>query len=420
MSITISPKIDGSPLVPATKTGFRTALQETGRLPPVTILVTPIDGGRSKILLDRFLSYSFSSSILIPVDTFEFTYSAPDDPRPVIDYIKEGDLVTLYANGTALSTGIIDTIDIQTDTTAGERVTVTGRDLMCQLEDQDAVSADQKQIFANSITLQGIIRALTESTRIPSSPILRRVSNRPYFFATEPGESKLAALQRHLESLNALAWMDGVGRLIIGKPDFASPRVGEVILTKSFPDDNNALDMRAVFSASTIPNLILPIWTGQESVQTRVKATNSLANRAHGPARLRAAGHIVSKSVVVSNTLSGAAQDLAAVNTLRQAGQAVGAGNSTILEAYGKRELAKYNHKELIVHATVPGHYTASGTPYQTDQNHYVSYERAGVNKEMYLFQVVYTLNEDTGQRTQLSFCNKGTMVADAQSVRSS
>lgn len=423
MSITIKKTLNGFPSVPASKVGFQTALRETGRLPGVTLLLTPVQPSdelprREKIILDRFLSYSFTSSILIPVDTFEFTYAAPDDPRPIPSYIKEGDLVTLYANGTAVSTGIIDSLDIVTDPTAGERVTISGRDLLGQFEDQDAVSADSKQVYGDKITLDGILAELTKGTRIPSKPILRRVSTKPYLFATEPGESKLAALQRHLESLNALSWMTGTGRLVIGKPDYSSARVGEVICTRSFPQENNCLDMRAIFASTTIPNLILPIWTGQETVQERVKITNALFNRAKGPRRLRRAGHVVSKSVVVSNVLSGAAQDLAAVNALLEAGAAVGAGNSTILEAYGKREMAKYNHKELIIQATVPGHYTAGGKPYQTDQNHYVSYERAGINKEMYLFQVSYSLNEETGQRTSLSFCNKGTIVADAQSVK--
>lgn len=412
MTVSIKPKLDGQQFSPVTKGGIQKQLALTGRLPPVSLFISPIDGGRSPVSIDRFLSYGFSSSILIPVDTFEFTYTAPDDSRPVNSYIKEGDLVTLYANDIAISTGIIDVVDIITDPSFGERVTVTGRDLLSQFEDQDAVGVDDKPIWANQVSLSGILDRLIKNTRIQKYE-LKRVSNKPYLFATEPGETKLSALQRHLEFLNALSWVSGTGRLIIGKPNFAQKRSGDLVCSKTSPAKNNTLSMRAMFASTSIPNRVIPIWTGQEFVQDKV-AEQALKNRASGPSRLLKAGHILTKSVTVSTAMGNSPQDLAEVNKLQAAASAPGPGNSNILQAYGKRELAKYNHKELIVECEVPGHYNENGEPYQVDQVYYVEYERADIAKEMYLFQVQYSLNDDIGQRTRLYLCNKGTIVADA------
>ena len=59
-----------------------TALQEQmdrdGRLPPVRLIIKPLDN-RQSIVIEDFLSYQFSSSIMVPVDTFSFTFAAPDD-----------------------------------------------------------------------------------------------------------------------------------------------------------------------------------------------------------------------------------------------------------------------------------------------------------------------------------------------------
>jgi prophage tail gpP-like protein len=81
----------------------------------VTLRITPIDGGRPTVFLDKFLTYEFSSNLLVPVDSFSFTYVAPESDTPVSDQIKEGDVITLYANNLAISTGIIDQVDIEVD-----------------------------------------------------------------------------------------------------------------------------------------------------------------------------------------------------------------------------------------------------------------------------------------------------------------
>lgn len=406
--------LEGSGFTLDTTGGVVSQLEKTGRLPPVTLQITPIENDRAQFTLDNFLSYGFNSNILVPVDTFEFTFTAPNDPRPFYSYVKEGDIVTLYANNRALSTGIIDALDIITDNNGGERVTVSGRDLMGQLEDHDAVSADDQQLWSNSSTMEAICTKLISNTRIQSFNIGPQVSKKAWLFATEPGESKLNALRRHLEFLNCLAWMGPTGRLLIDRPDFAQAKSGNLILSKSDPSRNNVLDISVAYNSTTIPNRILPLWSGQESVQTRVKG-QALFNAAQGPSRLYKAGHRVTRSMVTSTALGSSAQDLASVNTIRNASTQSSPADSNILNAYAKREFAAQNHKERIVSCTVKGHYNENGQPYMPNQVYFVDYERGSVNGEMYLFSVSYSLNEDGGQITNLQLCNKYTIVADTK-----
>jgi prophage tail gpP-like protein len=386
--------------------GVKKLVESTGRLPPVSLIATPLDNS-GRLTLERFLTYKYSSSILIPVDTFEFTFVAPDDDQPFNKRVKDGDIVSLLGAGDALSTGIVDLVDLEVDDQFGEKVQINGRDLMGQFEDQDAISIDDKPIWANKLTIDGVARRLMENTRIRNV----RVQDAPakaYLFATEPGESKLAALQRFLEPLNCLAWMDPDGTLVVGRPNMAQPALGRLYLSKT-RRDSNVISMKATRNATSIPNIVLPIWSGQETVQDRVKAEQRLYNAAPGPTRLRKQGHRVPKCVVVSAPNGADAQELAGVNRI------VVAGGSNILQAYAKREIARQNIKELLVQAVVPGHYNENGQPYRPDQVYKIEFDRGDVDENMYLYQVEYQLDESKGQRTVLFFCRLGTIVSDVR-----
>ena len=54
--------------------GIKSLLEKAGRLPPVSLKIKPIETFSLPVpAMDRFLSYRFSSSVLVPVDSFEFT-----------------------------------------------------------------------------------------------------------------------------------------------------------------------------------------------------------------------------------------------------------------------------------------------------------------------------------------------------------
>lgn len=397
------------------------SIEDNGRFPPVSLSIKPLENisrnpkgdgvigsalGVQNISIDRFISYNFSSSILIPVDTFTFEFVAPDGPA-LPDVIKDGDIAVISANGVTISTGIVDLSEVETNDDGGEKGIVSGRDLMSQLEDQDAISLDSTPIWANSFTVINGVRKLLDNTRITSILPKGEVPQSTYLLATEPGESKLAALQRFLEPLNCVAWMAADGTLLIGKPDMAQKPKGMLILSKS-KRVSNVLSMRATRSSTSIPNAMVPVWVGQESVVDRVPTSQVLLNASEGPSRLFKLGHRVPKSVIVSTPIATDPQGLSSVNALK-------AGGANLLQSYAKRELARANVQELIVQAVVPGHFNDEGEPFVTDTIYYIEYDRGKVFENMYLYQCDYELTESGGQKTNLWFCKLGRIVADTR-----
>lgn len=403
MTITITPKTDNTINSTLLEGGIQRTLDLTGRLPPVSLVVTPIDGNES-VHLDRFLSYQFSSSILIPVDTFSFNFSSPD-ADPLYKHVKDGDIITLFGNDVPLSTGIIDAVDTETDEQFGEKNEIPGRDLMSQLEDQDAISIQDTPIWGNSVPIGQVITSLITNTRVKGFR-LQSAPSGSYLFATEPGESKLAALQRYLEPLNCLAWMDPNGTMVVGRPNMSQSPVGTFFVQRS-ARRSNCTSIKVIRSATSIANIIVPIWSGQENVTDRVPIGQRVYNAAQGPKRLRLNGHRVPKTVVVSTPQANSPQGLSDINLFK-------AASGNLLQAHAKREIARANQKELIAQVVVPGHYNESGQPYRIDTVYRVQYDRAILDENMYLFQVEYSADEN-GQRTSLYFCRLGTIVSDVR-----
>jgi prophage tail gpP-like protein len=409
MSIKITPKLDGLVFAPVKAGGVKQQLEKSGRLPPVQLKVTPIDS-RTSFIVDRFLSYEFSSSMIVPVDTFTFTY-IPAPLARAYDQVKEGDIVQLFANGTLLSTGLIDEVNIEVDAQFGEKVTISGRDLLCQLEDQEAINPDSTKVHFNKVPISAVCQKLIENTRIPGFVVGNGVPQKPLAFVTEPGESKLSALQRHVESLNCLFYASPEGKLVVTKPDFAAEPKGRLVCAKERGSENNTFGMSVRYAASTVPNFVVPVWAGQETVVDKVAKRQGLRNRFAPVARLYRNKHFVYRTTTVSLPEGGSAQDSAGLNELELSL----AGNALQIDAYAKRLMARENFKAVQVMTTVPGHYNERAEPYLPDANYRVLFDRGGIDKTLYLYGVRYSLGEDTGQRTDLELCERFTIVADTQ-----
>jgi hypothetical protein len=165
--------------------------------------------------------------------------------------------------------------------------------------------------------------------------------------------------------------------------------------------------MQVRYSATQIPNIVVPVWTGQESVQSRVAPDQAIPNNAPGPKRLLANKHFVPRSVVVSTPQGSNAQALA------DSTQIALVGGSNVLQAYAKREIARANVNEVAVQAVVKGHYNSDLDPFLIDTCYQIINPRASLNEKMYLHTVEYSGDEKSGQRTSLFFCRLGSIVAD-------
>lgn len=399
-------------------------LQKNGKFPPVSISIFPLENStitngifsyKEELYVDKFISYNFQSSIMVPVDSFqcEFYYEKVQG----IAKPKDGDLVVLKANGIAIGTGIIDQVDIETDGVTGSKLTLQGRDLLSQFQDQDSVSLDSKILWGNKYTLKQIISALSKNTRINVANLIKRYApEKPYLFATQPGESKLSSLQRHCESLDIYFWMDGSGNLIIGKPNMYGASKGSWYLNKK-ERLTNVISMRSTRNSTAIPNLIVPIWNGQEQVQNKITKSQFLENSSPGPARLLQYGHRTPKAVIVSTPEGATPQDLSEVNTLTIAGQNANqlnrAGASTILQVYAKREMARANLRDLCVQVSVPGHFNDLAEPLLVDSVYRIQYDIDDIDEDMFLYEVDYSMNENDGQRTRMFFCRQTALVAN-------
>lgn len=406
-----------------------------GRLPRLSIKITPVDSvetGREEVVLPiragsgdtpaaSFLSYEFDQNMLIPVDGFSFTLAPPQDLRPY-DLVRDGDVIQIFAGESLIATGIVDAVEEALDADAGEKITIRGRDLIGQLEDQTAINDTDSPIWLNKVSIRTVAQQLVVNTRLnPQRIILDQAPTGTYLFQSEPGESKLSSILRFLEPLNCLIWADAAGRLTIGRPNFFQPRRGVFYASRS-ERRANILSYRVVRNATQIPNSILPIFSGQELAQTAVAKQQRLLNAAQRPAQLLRCGHRVPKTVVVSHP-NGA--DANFVNTLevfnatrgqvqKQLVSDSSAGQALFIQQWAKREIARKNMDELMVDIDVIGHFADDGLPYLADEKWMLQLERPGINEEMYCYAVRYALEEGGSYRTTLSFCRLNTIVADS------
>lgn len=414
MTTTIIPSADQSYFSQVGPGSIQKIMQRTGKLPPVSLIITPLNTPglptRPQAYLDRFLSYEFMSSVLVPVDVFSFVFAAPDDTLPINQRIKVGDIITLQANQQSISTGIIDQVEVEVDREFGEKITITGRNMLSQFEDQECVNPESQQIFGAKETVTGVFNKCIQNTRINNSLLTQNAPVNAYLFATEPGESKLAAITRYLEPLNCIIWMAPNGQVKIGKPNMTGASQASVFVSRK-NGNSNCMDMRVTRTGTQIPSVIIPVFAGTESLQSTLSPSQAILNPAYEPTRLRTGGHQTTKAVVVSNPTSGDPSEFPTVNNLIVAQQQTKQPNS-LLNSYALRELARQNISELQVQATVPGHYDDSGFPYIPDNSYRISYDRGDVDEVMYLYEVQYQLDEGGGQRSSLHFCRLNTIVS--------
>jgi hypothetical protein len=313
---------------------------------------------------------------------------------------------------------------------SGTRLSIQGRDLLGQWEDQDAVSPDSTIIWSNKATILQIVNHLSLSTRInPNNMLTPMAPTQPYMFATQPGESKVSAMQRYCEALDLYFWMDGNGNLNVGRPNMYGADIGSPYLVG--PQDRlfclknggNVLSIRSSRNTTQIPNLLLPIWNGQETVQNRISKSQCLLNNSEGPRRLYQLGHVTQKAVIVSTPDGASPQDLANLNELIVAGQQQNtsgltqAGANTILQSYAKRAISRANVRELNVQCSVPGHFNTAAAPYVVNSVYNIQYDADGVDENMFLYEVEYSLSEDDGPKTRLNFCRQTALVSDVRAL---
>ena len=382
-------------------------VNKNGRFPLASVSITAIDSGKN-YQINEFVSYFFSSSIIIPIDTFSFRLAVPNTFSDTSKIIRGGDIVYFQANSKNIFCGLVDEYFSEVNPSSTKAIQITGRDMSCQLEDNDAISIDSKALYASNISIDGVMNSLIANTRINGFEIRNVNTSGLDLFATEPGESKLSALQRYLEPLNALTWTDGNGKIIVGKPNFTQRSSGKLYLNRN-EQDSNVISMSVRRSGTRIPNVVVPVWTGLEGVVGNIPAFTPYYNRASEPSRLFAYNHRVIRTIAQAIPSGAGASSLADANVI--------INNSNNLMRYlADRFLARENMKELIVEVLVAGHYDDNLNPFVTDRVYTITHDTEGINGlDMYLFEVEYSLEKGAGQRTKLRFCNLNTITSGGE-----
>ena len=434
MSSFTTPRSTPNVYIPPGPGALTKYLKQYGKLPPVTMSIFPLQflgdtsgGGRglkpnqAEIPIEQFMSYSFKSSILSPVDEFTCQLKV-QDPSATTNPLP-GDIFALKANGVPIGTGIVDQTEVETDSQGGNVFTISGRNLLGQWEDQDAVNISTQPFYANKATVQLVVKTLAQDTRInPATLSTPLAPKQAYLFATQPGESKLSAMQRYCEGLDLYFWLNGDGTLNVGRPNMLKQST-QVLFCSFNGRQSNVLSIRSVRATTQIPNIVVPLWNGQEAVQNRQSVNfGALCNGSAGPNRLYRLGHRVPKAVVVSTPEGDSPQDLSEINTLIVSGQSIEAqkkngiqraGAANITQVYAKREMARANIKELNVQIQMMGHFNDNLEPFFPDQVYHIQYDVDNIAEDMYLYEVEYFFDEQGSQRTRLFFCRQTAIVAD-------
>lgn len=363
--------------------------------------------GDGSYSLRTFDSYSFQRSILTPASSFRFT--APGVDPTLRQAIRSGDTVTLWGidnNGEAApaGTGFIDETDTHINPSRVEFV-LTGRDVLGQLVDNTAVDSNNRIINIQNVTIDKILGVLLLNTRINQGYATQQTPNGPLIFQTNPGETKINALQRYLEFMNCLVWSGADGRVIIGKPNFAQPNSATLSLNATGSSKNNILEARV----KRAPNLAVRQCITQLQTLGQVDAgAYTLLNQ--DPDVQALAKSLVGRSVY---DVFSYGQGADAVNQVIQVGNQSG-NYQTIGAALSRRTIARENMKVIDVEVLVQGHFNDSGALYDIDQMYEVQISDENVNEDMYVYQVEYELTLEHGITTRMHLCRKGSICADS------
>lgn len=374
-------------------------------------------GSEDPVSLRTFDSYSFERNILVPAAAFRFT--APGVDKELRMQIRSGDLVQLFARDfdgkiIPVGTGFVDETDTHILPGAVDYV-ISGRDTLGQFVDNTAIDANNKMIAIEEIDIPTIFATLQKNTRMPFSfyPSPGGIPNGKFLFQTNPGETKINALQRYLEFCNCLIWTAPNGLAIIGKPDFAQATSGQLIMSSENPVGNNVLEARV----RRAPNLAIRqivVQLQALSMDPGALSANTVVNSDADMQEI--ADALAGRSVYQTFSYG---QGNAAVNQYKFVGNQ-NANPNSIGTQMALREIAKENMKILDVEVVVPGHFDENGNLYNVDTIYDVQIDDEDIEQEMYVYHVNYELTREHGILTRMRLCEKYSIVSSGNIIKGS
>jgi prophage tail gpP-like protein len=379
---------------------------------PVEIDFTKAVAKGKPISLKNFTSYTFDRNILIPAAAFRFTAPSVDKTERL--QVRSGDVASVWVPcpdnvKRQIATGIVDETDTHITPTNVEYL-LTGRDMIGQMIDNAAVDSANNIINAENISLGKLVTFLIKGTRMPQEFVKTDdVPNLKLLFNTNPGETKINALQRYLEFTNCLVWTLPNGQLKIGKPNFTRNTDGVLILSASDSSNNNMMEARVRRNLNqAIRQIVSQLQSGGNINPTPfTKHNNDKDMKSVASAN-------VGRSVYETFSY-GSGMD--AANTVTQVGNQSG-NPRQIGDEYSLRKMAMDNMKVLDVEAVVRNHYNENFQPYDVDQIYSVQIEDEDLFEDMYVYSCSYELTLEHGMVTRMKLCRIGTICAYAAAIQ--
>lgn len=370
---------------------------------PIELECTPASSDRgAKQSLRTFTSYSFDRNMMVPASPFRFNAEGTDRTKRLS--VRSSDTAELFVRnkeGQAiqLATGFID----ETDTNITPQkigYLLSGRDTLGQMIDNSAIDSNNKIIHVAQISLPNMAEQLRSGTRIPGPIVNQNCPSGAFLFQTNPGETKINALQRYLEYANCLIWSNANGRMVVGKPNMTQDNAGFLQMSYSNPTLNNILECRVRRNTNTAIKQI--------AVQVQALAITD-------PAAVTIQN--LDKDVSASGGGRSIYRLFSQGNGMDAVNQIQFVGNSAVPQEIGaclaRREIALANTHVLEIEAVVKGHINSSGQPYNVDQIYSTFIEDEQVKEDLYLYAVRYDLTLERGMTTTLRLCRLGSLVAD-------
>lgn len=190
---------------------------------------------------DGWESYSVDSDLQVPADAWEVSLALPYGKVP--DFVVAGAPCKLAVDGEIVMTGRVDELDHNV-AKQEHRFNLRGRDDAAVLVDCSAPLFSKQQA-----TLDEIAAAITRDlgiTKIQISGGTQRTLNK---ISVEPGDSAWDALAHAAEANGLWPWFEPDGTLVVGGPDYTTPPVATLILSKD-GRGNNVLTLSTRYSVA--------------------------------------------------------------------------------------------------------------------------------------------------------------------------
>lgn len=363
-------------------------------------------------LIVTFNSYQFERNLLSPAASFRFT--APGVDRDVRMSVRSGDTVQLFAfDGTGkrwpIAMGFVDETDTHIIGGNVEYI-LSGRDVLGQLVDNASVDVNNNVLYIQKASLKYICGKVLANTRVPQGITLSQVPNGQYMFSSNPGETKMGALQKMLEFANLLVWSTPDGQMIVGKPNFTQQVSGQLLMQYAGKNNN-------ILEASVRRNV---------NQAVRICVTQLQDLQSVSPAALPAVTQINADSDVQETADQGVGRSVYQTFDYGDGGDTINlithvgnqsANYQSIGAAISNRVIAMENMKVLDIEVVVRDHTNSFGGIYNIDQIYDVSIDDEEISSPMYCYSVTYEMTLQTGCITRLRLCKLNTIVSGGRAV---